>query len=414
MSNSNFFKTKSFGIVVQMSEIMYDESPVNNSSIHIPFSKKEIILGLLKKFYDLKIGCDNVISEIIVGHEHGNERAKCHMQIFIAFETQIRKVIVPGEFKIGDITLLYITQHCKSPKKMREYVKKGGDFLVSCPCKKLKDVLKEENILDEKIDVDDPYDFMLKKSDLSEADVKNIFANCGVTEYKKNFMSNSKQIMETYNKFVRKNEVELKFEWIFPSHMLDYMFSDVCDNDPKYKTFCCLYDWFQKYCDIQCGQIVRRKALFLFSIRGGMGKSYFARSLVPEISIGNSPYYVYCRGTLDGAEFLKKSKTAKLVILDDINYISNDIEIWKALAVGEPTNIRSPYHNIAWTKSLPCILLSNNLKTFKYWMETEDLKSRCVFISVDFFIGPPDKDNKEYHSFDYMLSKDVEDALGIK
>ena len=47
-------------------------------------------------------------------------------------------------------------------------------------------------------------------------------------------------------------------------------------------------------------------------------------------------------------------------------------------------------------------------------METEDLKSRCIFVSVNFFIGPPDKDNDQYHSFDYMLSPDVESALGIK
>ena len=59
-------------------------------------------------------------------------------------------------------------------------------------------------------------------------------------------------------------------------------------------------------------------------------------------------------------------------------------------------------------------MLSNNLKTLKYWMETEDLKSRCVFISVNFFIGPPGTDCDQYHSFDYMLSSDVEDVLGIK
>ena len=414
MAEQNFFKSKSFGIIVQMSEVMYDEDPMKNASFHIPFSKDEVLLGLLKKFYEEKIGNNNVLSEVIIGHEHGNERAKCHMQIFISFETQVRKVIMPGEFYINGTVLLFIAQHCKSPKKLREYCKKSGDFMACFPCKKIKEILKENNVLDDKLDVDDPYDYILKRDDLNENDIKNIFSSCGVTEYKKNFMSNSKQIMETYSKFIKKQSIELEFEWLFPKHMLDYICCNSDTNDPKYKTFCCLYDWFSKYCDINCVDIKRRKSLFLFSIRGGMGKSFFARGLVPEINIGESPYYVYCRGTLDAAEFLKKSKTAKLVILDDINYISNDIEIWKALAVGEPTNIRSPYHNIAWTKSLPCILLSNNLKTFKYWMETEDLKSRCVFISVDFFIGPPDKDNKEYHSFDYMLSKDVEDVLGIK
>jgi hypothetical protein len=413
MSEQNFFKTKSFGIVIQMSESMYDDSPNKNASIHIPFSKEEVLMGLFKKFYEEKIGNNVVVNEVIIGHEHGIEKAKCHMQMFISFETQIRKTIMPGQFLVNDIVFLFIAQHCKSPKKMREYCKKGGDFLACFPCMKLKDILKDNGIIDEKIDVDDPYDYMLKNNGLSEVDVKNIFASCDVTEYKKNFMSNSKQIMETYNKFVKKSDPELEFEWMFPVHMIDYIFDRSHESEYKYKTFYCLYDWFSKYCNIASSSVKRRKALFLFSIKGGMGKSFFARGLVPEVSIGNSPYYVYCRGTLDAAEFLKKSKTAKLVILDDINYINSDIEIWKALAVGEPTNIRSPYHNIPWSNSLPCILLSNNLKTFKYWMETEDLKSRCIFVSIDFFLGPPETDNNDYHSFDCMLSRDVEDALGI-
>lgn len=414
MSEQTYFKTKSFGVIIQMSENMYSEDTVTNSSIHIPFSKEDVLNGLLKKFYDIKIGGNIIVNEIIVGHEHGNEKKKCHMQIFISFDSQIRKNIMPGEFYINDICFLYIAQHCKSPKKMREYCKKGGDFLACFPCNKLKDILKEKNIIDDKIEVDDPYDYILRRNNLSDVDIKNVFINCDIMDCKKSFMINSKQIMETYNKYVKKNDDVMEFKWQFPKHMLEYIFADDYDNELKYKTFSVLYDWFLKYCDINCDFVKRRKALFLFSIHGGMGKSYFARGLVPEINIGNSPYYVYCRGTLDGGEFLKKSKTAKLVILDDINYISSDIEIWKALAVGEPTNIRSPYHNVPWLCSLPCIMLSNNIKTLKYWMETEDLKSRCIFVSVNFFIGPPDKDNDQYHSFDYMLSPDVESALGIK
>lgn len=414
MSEQTYFKTKSFGVVIQMSENMYSEDIVANSSIHIPFSKEDVLNGLLKKFYDIKIGGNIIVNEIIVGHEHGNEKKKCHMQIFISFDSQIRKNIMPGEFYISDICFLYIAQHCKSPNKMREYCKKGGDFLACFPCNKLKDILKEKNIIDDKIEVDDPYDYILRRNNLSDVDIKNVFINCDIMDCKKSFMINSKQIMETYNKYVKKNDDVMEFKWQFPKHMLEYIFADDYDNELKYKTFSVLYDWFLKYCDINCDFVKRRKALFLFSIHGGMGKSYFARGLVPEINIGNSPYYVYCRGTLDGGEFLKKSKTAKLVILDDINYISSDIEIWKALAVGEPTNIRSPYHNVPWLCSLPCIMLSNNIKTLKYWMETEDLKSRCIFVSVNFFIGPPDKDNDQYHSFDYMLSPDVESALGIK
>ena len=133
--------------------------------------------------------------------------------------------------------------------------------------------------------------------------------------------------------------------------------------------------------------------------------------MVPEISICNSPYYVYCRGTLDASEFIRKRDNAKLIILDDVNYIDKDIEIWKALTVSEPTNIRSPYHNFAWKKSLPCIMLSNNIKTLKYWTEAEDLKSRCVFIGIDFYIGPPGSDNEENRRLDSFFTDDINEKL---
>ena len=99
------------------------------------------------------------------------------------------------------------------------------------------------------------------------------------------------------------------------------------------------------------------------------------------------------------------------MILDDINYISNDIEIWKALTVSEPTNIRSPYHNIPWNHSLPCIMMSNNIKTLKFWMETEDLKSRCIFVGIDFYIGPPGTDSEENHKVDSYLTSDIYSKL---
>ena len=88
-----------------------------------------------------------------------------------------------------------------------------------------------------------------------------------------------------------------------------------------------------------------------------------------------------------------------------------DIEIWKALTVSEPTNLRTPYYNMQWDKSLPCILMSNNVKTLKYWMETEDLKTRCVFIGINFFIGPPGTDKENYHVVDSFVTNDISKKL---
>lgn len=184
-------------------------------------------------------------------------------------------------------------------------------------------------------------------------------------------------------------------------------------REELYEKYEYIYKWFNKYC-LPEGEF-RRKALFLFSFTGGYGKSYFARGLVPELGLCNSPYYVYCRGTLDASEFRLKKKFAKLVIIDDVGYVDKDMEIWKALAVGEPTNIRTPYHNLCWNKSLPCIFLSNNKKTFLYWVTNEDLKSRCVFVSIDDYIGPPGTENKTYQKFEGSLgNKLIEEAQAIQ
>lgn len=404
----NIITSKSFGIVIYMEDDVYSDSPSQNENIHFPSSKEEIYLALLQELYDKKVN-NYPLENFVIGHEHGSENKKCHMQIFISFEKRTRKSIEPGFFNIETNRYLYMAQKCKTPKKLRNYCKKGNDFFEVFPCKTIKEILKENGKMDILMDIDDPYDVLLNKNNLEEKQIINIFKNCPVTEFKKNFVNNSKQIFETYNKHLKVEEIALQFEWRFPLHMYQHIENNFGAIDKISLTYAKLYTWFKTYCEPE--GYFRRKALFLFSIAGGLGKSYFARTLVPEISICNSPFYVYCRGTLDASEFSKKEKTAKLVILDDVNYISNDIEIWKALTVSEPTNIRTPYHNFPWQHSLPCIMLSNNIKTLRYWLETPDLKSRCLFISIDFYIGPPGTDSEEHHKVDSLLSKDVEKLL---
>ena len=401
--------TKSFGIVIYMDDSVYKDDPDLNMEIHFPVTKDIVFYHLLKTFYNKGICNKNALDYAIVAHEHGDKEKKCHMQIFLTFDKKIQRQIKPGNFMINDITYLYMAQNAKTPAKLRNYCRKTGDFVEFMPQSSIRDILKENNMIDELVDVDDPYDLLLNKEDLSDKQIKSIFKNCQVTEYKKDFMSNSKKIYETYNTYIKIEKEIPDFKWQFPQHIFKHVedFSDSIDSQSI--TFVKLYTWFKTYCEPE--GYFRRKALFLFSLKGGVGKSYFARSLVPEISICNSPYYVYCRGSLDASEFMRKDKTAKLVILDDVNYIDKDIEIWKALTVSEPTNIRSPYYNFPWKHSLPCIMLSNNIKTLKYWLEAEDLKTRCLFIGIDFYIGPPGTDKVENHRTDSFLSCDIQTKL---
>lgn len=404
------FNSKSFGVVIYMSDERYSVNIEENSKIHCVDSKRDIYLGFITKLYKLGLSDNNIVN-VVIAHEHGDMYNKCHMQIYIEFLDKVRKVLLPGNFKLNDITYLYITQHAKYPKRLREYCKKSNDYDEYFPDKSIKEILRNLEILDELMDNDDPYGVLLKRTDLDEEGIKTLFSNCCKPEFKKSFVVNAKKVFENYSLFIKKDENKLDFKWQFPGHIYDYCINHNSDDDKKLKIYCMLYNWYNDYCTIDQSSIRRRKALFLFSFKGGLGKSCFARGLVPELSLCESPYYVYCRGTLDASEFLRKKKTARLVILDDINYIEKDIEIWKALAVSEPTNIRSPYYNIQWNKSLPCILLSNNIKTFNYWYSAIDLRNRCVFVSIDFYIGPPGTENRFTSKMDFELTDDVKDAI---
>lgn len=405
------FNAKSFGIVIQMPEDFYSKDVDENMVRHIPIGKDDILLGLFKYLYDKKIGIKNSVNEIVIGHEHGLEKGKCHMQMCISFSNKIRNIIKPDEFEFNGNTLLFITQNTKKNfSALKNYCKKSGDYLEIYYGKPIKEILREKGVITSYIDTDDPYDVLFNNPNLSEKQISDVFKSCPITEFKKDFFVNSSKIYDTYARLLKEDKKVESFSWKFPEYMKEYI-SDCEDiiKDKKGRVFTKLYTWFKTYCEKE-GEY-RRKALFLFSLRGGLGKSYFSRGLVPEISVCNSPYYVYCRGSLDAGEFLKKSNTARLVILDDVNYIRNDLEIWKALAVGEPTNIRSPYHNTPWMKSLPCILMSNNIKTLQYWLESPELKSRCIFVGIDFYIGPPGSDLEENHICDKFLCEEIEQKL---
>lgn len=392
---------KSFGFVMFMED--------NSDGSHIPLSKSDALLGLLKELYDKGVGLKGELLDYVIGHEHGDKNGNCHFQIYLKFSEKVRKQIKPGSFVKNEVKLLYMSQTSKTPEKLRNYCKKDKDYIEDFPGKSLKNILKEKGILNEAMDLDDPYNYILNKKDLDSEKIIDVFKSCTITDHKKTFLCNMKSIIENYNTFIKKDNEELEFAWHFPEHMIYYIRENTDENDIIGIVYSKLFDWYNENC-LKEG-FFRRKALFLFSLKGGLGKSCFARSLVSEDNTFDSPFYIYCRGTLDAQEFIKKKETARLVILDDVNYVMKDIEIWKALTVSEPTNLRTPYYNMQWDKSLPCILMSNNVKTLKYWMETEDLKTRCVFIGINFFIGPPGTDKENYHVVDSFVTNDISKKL---
>ena len=100
-------------------------------------------------------------------------------------------------------------------------------------------------------------------------------------------------------------------------------------------------------------------------------------------------YYIYCRNSLDASEFKRKASTAKLIILDDVRFIGNDVEMWKALISGEELNINTKYHNYFWKGGLPCIVMTNDLSTTAFWTSSPMFNTQCCFVNIRDYMGPP-------------------------
>ena len=155
---------RSFGIVIYMDDSMYKDDPDINKGIHFPVSKDVVFYNLLKTFYNLGIACKSKLSYAIVAHEHGEKNMKCHMQMLITFDRKIQRIIKPGNFIIDDMVFLYMVQTTKTPAKLRNYCRKEGDFIEVSPEKTIKEILKENHLIDELMDVDDPYDMLIRET----------------------------------------------------------------------------------------------------------------------------------------------------------------------------------------------------------------------------------------------------------
>ena len=175
--------------------------------------------------------------------------------------------------------------------------------------------------------------------------------------------------------------------------------------------------WYERYCvnndPVNLEPKNRKKGLFVYGSRG-IGKTYLCKSLVMEVNEDEekNPFLVYCRGTLAWDRFKNKLNSAQLIILDDVSFLANQKEIFKALTVGQPTNFKSNFiDNEYWNRSCPCIILSNNIRILKYFITSNEFKEDLYIISINNYIGPPgtEPERKEDIYLDEETKKLLED-----
>lgn len=354
-SNNSKIDGRAFGFVVYMEPNQYRETVGENRGIHIRNDKDKFYTYICQHF---ETTFNNKPVNIVIGHEHGDDKGKCHYQCFVKFEKRIHRLLKPSVLEVNEEKLLVIYQNAKRPDALRQYCKKGGDFF-EWP--------------EDKSDRKNVWDSIIRDRDVGSADVIERLAVCDP----KTLLLYGDKIIKNYNSLVKIDDLP-EFSWSFPSHLDSLISSDSVEPAVKFKVEK-IKKWFVDNCEATC---VRRQALFLISEERGVGKTYFAKNLVNHES-----YYIYCRGSLDAGEFMKKEKTAKFIILDDVSYIGNDREMWKALISGEGCQINTKFYNYSWSGGIPCIVLTNEISVASYWLNSEMFRTQCVFVNVNFYLG---------------------------
>lgn len=355
--------SKTVGLVAYMEPEKYEGLSI--ADIHIELKKSEFVNELKEQ---LEVKFNNRIASVIVGHEHGESNGKCHFQCMISFVKKLDRQIAHFKIAKDGIVLLCMFQKAKNPNALANYCKKEKDF-------------EEFNFKGDLIkNSDDIWTSLTEHDNLS----KDEFTAALKEKDPKALLMWGDKIKSNYDAFVKKEEIP-EFEWTFPKHIIEFMEdeSKTSSKDEEIKAkYKAMFNWFNEFCTPE--EMQRRRALFIVSTERGLGKSEFAKRLVPH-----EAYYIYCRNTLNGFEFREKKDTAKLIILDDVSFIGSEREMWKALVSGEEVNIRTAYVNEKWKGGLPCIILTNEISTAEYWSSSDNFATQCTFVDIDSYMGPP-------------------------
>lgn len=337
-----------------------------------PFLTHEAIKGWINEAFS-----EYVMEDYVIGAEVGEQKGHYHYQCVINFKKGLQKKKGYGRMSINDVKCYYVYEKGHSWKSLVKYCQKEGDFIASekaleAAKKNKAEILLEKKTRTERIE----YIVQVQPDIILKGDLTRTLDNLEKAE---KYLTASKSC-----------------GYMFPEHLLEREDTDL------------IYKWYQRECiGKSFGQ--RRRALVLYSKERALGKTMLAKA----IAGGLEEDYIICRGNFNKSQFEKPH--ARLLILDDMNFMAGQMEMWKALVTGERVSIREAYCNIEFANGLPCIVTTNSYKTFKYMLGSEYFKSDCYFSWIKHYLGPEgtqrEDDPAAYRDFaiEELISQHVEE-----
>lgn len=337
-SFGNKIDSKTIGLVVYQ-DVQEEEERKK------PFLTHTSILEWIKMNW-----ADSSLMEYVIGAEKGDTRGHFHYQCVLQFNKSVQKKKGYGRAKINDVDIYYLYEKGQNWKSLVKYCQKEGDFIASEKALKESEKNKAEILLEKKTRTERIEYIVQKQPDIIlRGDLTRTLDN-----------------LEKAEKYIT---AQPSCGFKFPEHLLE-----------REETYL-MYRWFQREVLDKKGPI-RRKALVLYSKERALGKTMFAK----ELAGGNEEDYIICRGTFNRSQFDKPY--ARLLILDDMNFMAGQLEMWKALVSGERVSIREAYCNMEFSNGLPCIITTNSYRTFTFMLQSEYFKNDCYFCWVRHYLGP--------------------------
>ena len=383
-------KSKSIGVVMYLQDSKYSNDANENKNIHIKGANAPSFLAkIIKKIFEILYEVN--ITELIMGHEHGELNKKCHLQIIILFDKMFRKLMKPGALKIitedSIVCLLYMQQKTNNVYALKNYCKKERDATI---------VRKDEII---KFNYDENKDpFLYIKNNYNKITIDE--GRERLLEYDAQMYFRNSTNFENALKKIIIEEPSVPFQWMpIPEYLKTFF---LADGSSFYDTF---NIWYQRYC-INGENLDRKKALCIYSAKRAMGKSYFVRHLVPDPA-----YVLEFNNTIAPKKNLNKG-IHKLLLLDDMKIISeNSKAMWKSLVASEPTTLRGAWVNEEFIERLPCIITTNDIEMLKIFHDDPLFNTQVFIIEINKYMGAPGTQREDLMKNEFVISDETAEIL---